>query len=102
MIPNNARLTQDRIKRNLQRAVALHQSGRIARAEACFRKILEDDPRHSDAWTLLGLIAFDREQLHLAIERLQQATAITQRSDAYGFLALAYQKLGDLEQSIQA
>ncbi len=39
------------------RALAAHQSGRLAEAEALYRNVLRSDPRHPEALRLLGLIA---------------------------------------------
>ena len=37
-------------------ALALHQNGRLAEAEAAYRQILEHQPDHAQAWSNLGMI----------------------------------------------
>ena len=41
----------------IQRAEKLHQSGKLSRAETIYRKVLKDNPNHSEALRLLGLLA---------------------------------------------
>ena len=36
----------------------LHQVGRLAEAEACYRQVLAVQPNHADALNLLGLAAY--------------------------------------------
>jgi len=53
--------TQSSLKRTsaelLQLGLEHHQSGRLHEAEACYREILEREPRYPDALHLLGVIA---------------------------------------------
>ncbi|WP_428487695.1 tetratricopeptide repeat protein [Rhodopila sp.] len=44
----------------LDQAIQDHQAGRLAVAEATYRRILDHDPNQSDALHLLGLLACDR------------------------------------------
>ena len=41
----------------LQAAIAQHQAGRLAEAEALYRRILAGFPRHPDALHFMGLLA---------------------------------------------
>ena len=45
------------ISQLLQKAIALHQSGKLQEAEAIYKSILQKQPIHSDALHLSGLIA---------------------------------------------
>ena len=41
----------------IRQAEKLHQSGKLARAETIYRRVLRDNPNHSEALRLLGLLA---------------------------------------------
>ena len=45
----------------LETGVKYHKAGQFAFAEACYRKILQVDPRHAGALHLLGLVALQAE-----------------------------------------
>lgn len=60
----------------LREGVGHHQSGRIAEAEARYRKILEASPNHPDALHYLGLIDFQRGRYEQAIAQIQAAITI--------------------------
>ena len=57
-------------------AVQHHQAGRLAEAEAICRQILAADPRHADAFHLLGVIARRMGRSDVAVELIRQAIAI--------------------------
>ena len=42
---------------SLELALAQFRAGRLAKAEACYREILQFEPQHNDALHLLGVIA---------------------------------------------
>lgn len=52
-----------------------HRAGRLGEAAAGYRAILEQNPRHSDALHLLGVIAQQQGQHSLAIELIEAAIA---------------------------
>jgi tetratricopeptide (TPR) repeat protein len=54
-------------------ALSAHQAGQIEAAEATYRRIVAEDPTHSDALRLLGLIAQQRGQYDQAIELYRRA-----------------------------
>ncbi|MBL8200612.1 MAG: tetratricopeptide repeat protein [Chromatiales bacterium] len=57
----------------LQAALAQHQAGRLAEAEALYRRILAGYPRHPDALHFLGLLAHQRGQHADAVALMDQA-----------------------------
>jgi len=59
-----------------QIAVQRHQEGRLADAEALYRKILAAQPNHADALHLLGVIAHQAGRPDIAIELIRQAIAL--------------------------
>ena len=57
----------------LQAAVAQHQAGRLAEAEALYRRILASFPRHPDALHFMGLLAHQRGEHDAALALMDQA-----------------------------
>jgi predicted O-linked N-acetylglucosamine transferase (SPINDLY family) len=51
----------------------LHQAGRWAEAEACYRQALAAEPDHADALHLLGVIAYQVKRADLAVELIGRA-----------------------------
>jgi protein O-GlcNAc transferase len=84
-------------------AVQLHQTGRLADAEAIYRQILAAQPRHADALHLLGVIALQVGRHDSAVEWIRQAIAVNPAGLDYHYnvgIALAAQ--GRLEEAIDA
>jgi tetratricopeptide (TPR) repeat protein len=75
----------------LTAAVEHHQSGRLDRAEAVYRKVLQRDPSNVDALHLLGLAALNRGNPERAIQLIGRALAIAPN------LAEAYINLGNAQ-----
>lgn len=67
----------------LQQAMALHRAGRLAKAEAAYRHILEIAPDHADALHLLGLLAFQQGRAPEALELVDRAIARNRRAARY-------------------
>src|SRR6476469_8104932 len=57
----------------LQEGLQHHQAGRLAPAEACYRRVLAAHPDHADALHLLGVIAHQAGRHDLAIGLINQA-----------------------------
>src|SRR3974390_1033170 len=53
-----------------------HKAGRLERAEALYRKVLQKMPSNPDALHLLGVIALDRGHLDQAIQLISKALAV--------------------------
>src|SRR5205823_1196685 len=60
----------------LQQAVAMHRSGRLAEAEAIYRKVLAANPNDADALQLLGAIAHQLDRYGASIELIRRSLAI--------------------------
>ncbi len=91
----------DLISRDFQSALEHHQSGRLAQAEAFYRKILQLDPSHTDALHLLGLIAHQTGKSDIAVELIGKAIGIRPSEPIYYYnrgAALAAQ--GRLDEAI--
>ena len=63
----------DKHAAELSAALALHRAGRLGPAEALYRKILQQSPRHPDALHLSGLVALARGQTDRAIRLIGKA-----------------------------
>ncbi len=87
----------------LNQAVNLHRSGQLAQAESLYRQILAADPRHSNAWQLLGAMSLQQQNYSVAVEYLSRAIALgCTHALVYNHLAVAYQSLNQLDQALQA
>lgn len=73
--PSPSTATPD-ISAQFQQALALHQSGQLAAAQALYEAILRVQPEHADAWHLLGVIALQSKQLPQALECIGRAIRI--------------------------
>jgi tetratricopeptide (TPR) repeat protein len=60
----------------LQRGLQLHRAGRLAEAEAIYRRVLAKSPQHADALHLLGLIAQQRGDGLTALGHIDAAIAV--------------------------
>jgi tetratricopeptide (TPR) repeat protein len=71
------------IQQLFDQAVRHHQTGRLAEAEALYRRILAADSRHADSLHSLGLIAHQTGRSDAAVELIGQAIAIDGTVAAY-------------------
>src|SRR2546423_7499358 len=60
----------------VSRALAFHQSGRLADAENLYRQILEGDPQQFEAWHFLGLIEAQRQNFQEADRLMSRSLEI--------------------------
>ena len=60
----------------LETALAHHEAGRLDAAIACYRAVLDQDPHHSDALHMMGVIAQQRGNSALALKLIEAALAI--------------------------
>ena len=60
----------------MNRAVAAHEQGDTARAEAGYRELVRLHPEFGDAWHLLGLLHHQRGDARSALESLQRAQTL--------------------------
>ncbi len=79
----------------LQRAVALHQSGKLAEAANLYREVLRLEPRNFDALHLSGVAARAQGNAKLAVELIGRALGIVGGRSAAAHYNLA-NALGDL------
>ena len=85
----------------LQQAVARHKSGEIAAAGELYQKVVELEPRHADAWHLLGVVASAENRLEDAVQRFRRALALDpDLADAHNNLGIALKALGRKEEAV--
>ena len=64
------------LKDTFQRALGLHQAGRVAEAQALYRQILAVDAQHFDSLHLLGLTAVQAGDAEGGVRLIRQALAV--------------------------
>ncbi len=83
-------------------ALALHQSGRIAAAEAIYRLVLQQQPDHPGALHLLGVIRQQQGDFAAALELIGRAISVNPRKAVYhNNYGAAFQSLGRHEEAAE-
>ena len=59
---------------SLQKALTLHQTGRLDEARSIYEALLKQNPTHPDTSNLAGLLAFEEGDFERAVELIKQAT----------------------------
>lgn len=74
-----------------------HRAGRLADAQASYRQILAQQPRHPDALHLMGVIALQAGRYAVAIEMISAAATLTPNAaEIHANLGEAYRRDGQL------
>ena len=80
-----------------------HRAGRLAEAEAAYRRVLAVQPDHSGALHLLGVIAHQADNNDVAIELIGKAISTNPSSPAYhNNIGEAYRASGRFEEAVAA
>ncbi len=69
----HGRVPKLNIQETFDRAVALHQSGKLDEAAPLYEAILAAEPRHSDSLHLLGVIAHQQDRHEAAVDLIGRA-----------------------------
>ncbi|MGC8640413.1 MAG: tetratricopeptide repeat protein [Isosphaeraceae bacterium] len=86
------------VSRALGLAIDHHRSGLLHEAEAIYRRILEVDPHHADAWHLLGVLAYQAGQHGAGLECIRRALAYRPDwAEAHYNLGIAREHQGRLD-----
>jgi tetratricopeptide (TPR) repeat protein len=89
------------IEQRLQTAMQAQQAGRLQEAEAVYRAVLQEQPRHPAALQLLGLAAHQAGRHDEAIDLLRQVLAIHERYPVcHSNLAAIYLTVGRLAEAV--
>ena len=94
-IPQNQAL-----KKELNQAITQFEQGNLQAAIATCQHILQTDPQHTEAMTLLGVLAFYVGNAEAAIQILQRSLALNPKQpDAENNLGEIYRATGDFQQA---
>lgn len=86
----------------LERAIRLHNEGKLDAAEALYREVLQDAPGHQTALHLSGLVAHQRGRHREAVTLIEKALAGGATTAAiHTNLGIAYRALGELGHAAQ-
>lgn len=84
-----------------ERAVAFHQAGQLAQAEAIYRQIIAQVPQHADALHLLGLIAVATGHADQGADWIRRAITCSPAQAVYhANLGVALHRLGRHEEAL--
>jgi protein O-GlcNAc transferase len=84
-------------------ACRYHEAGQLGAAEQVCRQIVAAEPRHADAWHLLGVIAYQVGRYELAVEEIGRAIALDGAQSAlHSNLGNALQAQGKLDEAIDS
>ena len=87
-------------EQKLERAIRLHNQGKLDAAEALYRELLRDVPGHQAVLHLSGVIAHQRGRHREAVTLIQMAIAGGAKTAAiYTNCGLAFRALGELDQA---
>jgi len=82
-------------------ALAWHRQGRLAEAEAAYRRVLALDAAHADAWHLLGVAALQAGRAAEAARCIQRALEIRPAfAEAYSNLGAAFHQQRAFDEAI--
>ena len=85
-----------------QTALSLHENGHLQEAARRYQKILNDDPRHFEAFLNLGLARLSLGELEGALEAARSALALRPDSpDAQGFVGYLLGRLEYFEEAVE-
>jgi tetratricopeptide (TPR) repeat protein len=85
---------------DFQAAFAHHQRGELEQAKAIYRRIVERQPGHADAWHLLGLVSHQQGRNDEAVELISRAISINGSQGGYhNHLGAVQAVLGKLDQA---
>ena len=73
----------DSVSIEYQSALAFHQNGQLAEAQALYEKILINEPNHSDSLHLLGVIFCQTKQLQRAVDSIDKAIKINPSNEVF-------------------
>ena len=87
----------------IEQALEHHRQGRLAEAEACYRRVLQGQPQNIDALHFLGVIAYQRGEHHEAERLIGAALSLNAaNAPAYNNLGNVLRERGRTPEAIDA
>jgi tetratricopeptide (TPR) repeat protein len=87
----------------LSHATLHHREGRLAHAEQGYRRIVEANPAHAEAWGLLGLLLLQSGQSAAALALLDRSLRLRPgAADILGYRGLALKQLGRAAEAVES
>ena len=94
-------MTDQSIDSLLPLAQDYHRTGRVSDAERMYKQIVAEQPDHTEAWYLLGILFFQTGRKRQSIEYLQKASASApDNADILASLGSIRAELGDYESAV--
>lgn len=85
----------------LSQALGQHQVGHLHEAEQIYRRILEENPQHANAWHLLGVVAHQTGKPDVAVEYIGRAIGLNEpQAMFHSNLGNALKDLGKLDEAV--
>jgi len=75
--------SEESVNGRLNQAMQLHQAGQLARAQGMYEEILAIRPENADALHLLGIIAYQAQNHHRAVELIDRAIELFPKNATY-------------------
>ena len=60
----------------VQRGIVFHNARQFVEAERCYQTVLRDNPKNTDALNLMGVLAVEANQNHLALDYFRKAVRL--------------------------
>jgi predicted O-linked N-acetylglucosamine transferase (SPINDLY family) len=87
----------------LEKAIKLHEAGRLAEAEAAYRAFIEQNPSHAGALFRLAVLARHTGRPQLTVELLQRVLRYApQFTEGYNELSVLLRELGRFDEAMAA
>lgn len=87
----------------LEQGLGLHRQGRLDEAAALYEMVLAADPRNADALHFLGLIAHQKGENEVAVDRIDQAIILDEARPTFHYnLGTALAALTRLDEAVDA
>ena len=89
-------------RKQMEKALAYHQQGKLEEAEAYYRQVLRLEPNEADANNLLGVLLFQTNRAKEGLQFLASATKLKPREAMFFYnFAVAHRASGNADEAIQ-
>ncbi len=95
-------ISSNPLQQMITTAIEYHRIGRLADAEKLYRQILQANPRHAQAWQLLGVLAYQLDKYPEAEQLIQRAIALNNTvPEFYANLGNVFRKQEKFDKAIE-